>query len=81
MKALTKRKPRRCGEIKSIGISEMEKIEYRQTGMIKVKDTHLSFGELSRLNYEYIDYYDWCEKQASKSNKIISLDELWDLMD
>lgn len=81
MKALTKRKPRRWGEIKSIGISEMEKIEYRQNGMIKVKETPLSVGELSRLNYEYVDYYDWCEKQAARTKPVISLDELWDLMD
>ena len=69
------------GSIRNINLSPMEYIEYRQTGMIKIKETPISFGELSRLNYEYIDYYDWCEKQASKSNKIISLDELWDLMD
>ena len=80
MKALTKRKPRIWGEIKSIGISEMEKIEYRQTGMIKVKETPLSFGELSSSKYEHVDYYDWVEKQKAKANKPISLDKLWDLM-
>lgn len=59
----------------------MEYAEYRQTGMIRIKETPLSFGELSRLNYEYVNYYDWCEKQASKPYKVVSLDELWDLMD
>lgn len=77
MKALTKRKPRRWGEIKSIGITEMEKIEYKQTGMIKIKDTPLSVGELSKLRY--ISYYDWAEIYSSNNNSI-SLDKLWDLM-
>lgn len=59
----------------------MEYAEYRQTGMIKVKEIPLSFGELFRSKYEHVDYYDWCEKQLAKTNRTISLDELWNLMD
>ena len=68
------------GSIRNINLSPMEYIEYRQTGMIKVKETPLSFGELFRSKYEHIDYYDWVEKQKAKANKPISLDKLWDLM-
>lgn len=61
-KSLTKRVPRKYGSIKNIGITEMEKIEYRQTGMIKIKDTAVGCGELQRLSsHDDIDYYDFAE--------------------
>lgn len=51
------------GSIKNENISMMEQIEYRQTGMIKVKDTALSRGELRRLSeHKDISYYDWIDK-------------------
>ena len=65
-KSLTKRAPRRCGSIKNIGIKEMEKIEYRQTGMIRIKDTAVSKGELDRLSYNDVDYYDYTEGGMSR---------------
>ena len=61
-KSLTKRKPRAYGSIKQIGITEMEKIEYRQTGMIRVKETPVSVGELNRLNsYRSVSYYEYID--------------------
>ena len=66
MKALTKRAIRRCGSIKNTTITEMEKIEYRQTGMIKVKEP-LSVGCQSR--YDVVrerNYYDVVETPLYK---------------
>lgn len=62
---MTKRKPRQYGSIKECSITEMEKIEYRQTGMIRIKETPVSKGELGRLAYRSgISYYDmvYCQK-------------------
>lgn len=69
------------GSIRNVNLSPMEYAEYKQTGMIKIKETPLSYGELSRLKYESVNYYDWCEKQAARTKPVINLDELWDLMD
>lgn len=66
MKALTKRAIRKCGSIMNTTITEMEKIEYRQTGMIKVKEP-LSVG--CRSNYENLReraYYDVVETPLFK---------------
>jgi hypothetical protein len=63
---LTKRKPRQYGSIQECSITEMEKIEYRQTGMIKVKEP-LSVG--CKSHYEIIReraYYDVVETPLFK---------------
>lgn len=73
-KSLTKRVPRKYGSIKNIGITEMEKIEYRQTGMIKIKDTAVGCSELQSLsNHGNASYYDFVERD--------SLQRLWDDLD
>ena len=52
------------GSIRESEISPMEWIEYRQTGMIKVKDTPISRGELQRLkSHKSIGYYDFAYRQ------------------
>ena len=53
--------PYNRGSIKECSISQMEYIEYRQTGMIKVKETPVSRGELRRLSYNDTSYYDFAE--------------------
>lgn len=65
-KSLTKRAPVRCGSIKNIGITELDKIEYRQTGMIRIKETPVSRGEVQRSHYhDDIGYYDYVESQRN----------------
>lgn len=52
------------GSIKECNISYCEYIEYKQTGMIKVKDTPLSRGELDRRAYrKSLGYYDMVYNQ------------------
>lgn len=45
----------------------MEYIEYKQTGMIKVKETPLSVGELKSIkSRRYVDYYDFAYSQRNR---------------
>lgn len=56
--------PHNRGSVKECLVSRMEYIEYKQTGMIKVKEVPLSGGELGRLSsHKDISYYDFVEKQ------------------
>lgn len=43
----------------------MEKIEYRQTGMIRVKDSAISVGEISRLS-SHVDIYDFIYRDSRR---------------
>jgi hypothetical protein len=64
MRGLVKRVPRKYGSIKEGRISEMDLIEYRQTGMIRIKETPVSRGEIQRLNsHRNVSYYDWLQSQ------------------
>ena len=52
------------GSIKECNISQMEYIEYKQTGMIKIKESPVSRGEIQRLNsHRNVSYYDWLQSQ------------------
>jgi len=54
----------------------MEYIEYRQTGMIKVKETPVSRGELRRLSYNDVSYYDFAEgKQNWLEDYILGIND------
>lgn len=54
--------PWKQGSIKNENITMMEQIEYRQTGMIKIKDVPLSDGELKRRRFHDVSYYDFVER-------------------
>lgn len=60
MKQKRKVNPHNRGSIKECSISQMEYIEYRQTGMIKIKETPLSKGE-HRHYSDDANYYDVVE--------------------
>ena len=57
-----RRKPRKYGSIQQTGITEIEKIEYGQTGMIRVKETAASgygfpqwaYGRYRKINFRGI---------------------------
>lgn len=52
------------GSIKECNISHMEYIEYKQTGMIKIKESPVSRGEIQRLkSNKDLSYYDWLARQ------------------
>lgn len=68
--------PYNRGSVKECSISQMEYIEYRQTGMIKVKETPVSRGELRRLSYNDVGYYDFVEgKQNWLEDYILGIND------